>query len=1242
MASNFNVKTKNTTILQWNANSLFPKIDDFQCLLLRDKIHIAVVSETWLSSDRNLNIGNYNVIRKDRLDSYGGLCVFIHKSVKALQKDFVHPNSSIEMIVIEIFNIPGINNIISIYCPPSSVTNQSDWHMIFDRFDKGTLIIGDFNAHHITWSNKTDRRGEMIYNSCFDKDYMCLNSGNATRIKLVNGVLQQSSPDASFASTDIATRICWQTTNESLGSDHIVIKMKYGYDSAYNFIKRRNFKEARWSEYREKSDEVFGKLDQSLNVQECYNIFASKIDQLAEETIPWIQICQDPTAKFVPKPYWNSELSRAVAERRLALARLRRNPTPDNYNAYKTKINAARKLVRCARAKGWKEFCTNIDSETSASEMWRKMKWVKGGKFCNRSVDSQKCTELLQSLTPDLVCEQPPLFMMKSSAIDREIALFELENCLKRKDTSPGIDNISYSMVFNLSVSGKKFLLHIYNLILHTGVIPSQWRSIRVVPIPKPGRDPNSSSSLRPISLMSCPCKIFHSILLKRLEWFVEKSNLLSPSTIGFRRSHSCLDNLSRLITSIQIAFSKNRAIIACFVDINNAYNNVNINKMISMLESIGVGSKVCKYIFSYLSRRYLQIDTGVDGIIVRQASVGLAQGDPLSPLLFNIVTMNICKLISTCKVSQYADDFVLYVSSNKHNLDPAIDDLRIALDILVKNLGEMGLFLSESKTNVCLFSRSRNLGNVRICINNKQLKVVDRVKYLGLWLDSSLRWGVHINEICEKAYKHLNILKILAGKSWGVHPKHLRRLYISLVRSRIDYASFLYGNSAKTHLNKLDVLQNRALRICGGFIRTTPICVMESELCLPPLYVRRHWLACRYWLRVNSFSHNVTVALLKRLSGLCTNNYWRKKKKPILVDICNKFGNNIVHKSHMLDMYNMDTWVTNVNIKECIFCNVEELNVPKRSTTLTNLRTIMSNMLVSRYNNYYFVFTDGSKDAHGVGASFFDVQTNTGVKFKLCNDACIMRAELTAIVEALSYIQSLQCKNVVILSDSKSALQHLMRCVSGVRGMPVAYDALKIIHILQNKKVNIKLQWITSHVGIFGNEVADKLAVEAITDGIIIPSNPYFTELIPSMREFCFEMWKNHFNVITAGKGLWYRTIQQKLPRIPWSDVVSCSRELLVLAFRIRSGHVPTNSFLHLMGVSPSPLCNFCLNKLDDLYHILLECSAFDDSRPFLGGMLRNDVYSGGVNILLGRPFSEQSLNIYKFVRGVFLRRDT
>ncbi|KAA5635209.1 hypothetical protein F3G63_33990, partial [Pseudomonas aeruginosa] len=123
------------------------------------------------------------------------------------------------------------------------------------------------------------------------------------------------------------------------------------------------------------------------------------------------------------------------------------------------------------------------------------------------------------------------------------------------------------------------------------GIIPDQWREIYIFPIPKPGRDPSSASSLRPISLMSCVCKVFHLILCRRLEWFLEKNNIFSNETVGFRKSRSCLDVLSRMVSRVQIGFSRDNFTMACFLDLDNAYNNVEINALLNKLDGLGVGA---------------------------------------------------------------------------------------------------------------------------------------------------------------------------------------------------------------------------------------------------------------------------------------------------------------------------------------------------------------------------------------------------------------------------------------------------------------------------------------------------------------------------------------------------------------------------------------------------------------------------------------------------------------------------
>ena len=75
-----------------------------------------------------------------------------------------------------------------------------------------------------------------------------------------------------------------------------------------------------------------------------------------------------------------------------------------------------------------------------------------------------------------------------------------------------------------------------------------------------------------------------------------------------------------------------------------------------------------------------------------------------------------------------------------------------------------------------------------------------------------------------------------------------LRMLYFSLIRSKIDYASFLYSTAAHTHLLKLDRLQYRAIRVITGNMRCTPVYTLEVESGVLPLAYRRKQLALQYF----------------------------------------------------------------------------------------------------------------------------------------------------------------------------------------------------------------------------------------------------------------------------------------------------------------------------------------------------------------------------------------------------------
>jgi len=70
--------------------------------------------------------------------------------------------------------------------------------------------------------------------------------------------------------------------------------------------------------------------------------------------------------------------------------------------------------------------------------------------------------------------------------------------------SASGPDEISNTMLRNISPLGRRCLLHTANLSWLSSEVPATWRIAEIRPIPKPGKPPNSTSSFRPISLLSC------------------------------------------------------------------------------------------------------------------------------------------------------------------------------------------------------------------------------------------------------------------------------------------------------------------------------------------------------------------------------------------------------------------------------------------------------------------------------------------------------------------------------------------------------------------------------------------------------------------------------------------------------------------------------------------------------------------------------------------------------------------
>ena len=141
---------------------------------------------------------------------------------------------------------------------------------------------------------------------------------------------------------------------------------------------------------------------------------------------------------------------------------------------------------------------------------------------------------------------------------------------------SPGPDSFYPELFQNAGVNLKKAVLYIFNISWLEGQLPSTWKSANVKFLRKQGkRDYYSPSSYKPISLTSVLGKLMERIILARLEAYIQGNRLLDEEQQGFRRFRCTTYAVLKLVQAVREGFNKKESTLACFIDLEKAYDSV-------------------------------------------------------------------------------------------------------------------------------------------------------------------------------------------------------------------------------------------------------------------------------------------------------------------------------------------------------------------------------------------------------------------------------------------------------------------------------------------------------------------------------------------------------------------------------------------------------------------------------------------------------------------------------------------
>ena len=152
------------------------------------------------------------------------------------------------------------------------------------------------------------------------------------------------------------------------------------------------------------------------------------------------------------------------------------------------------------------------------------------------------------------------------------------------------------------------------------------------------------------------------------------------------------------------------------------------------------------------------------------------------------------------------------------------------------------------------------------LTLDGTPIPVVEETNFLGVIFDKKLTFITHIKKLKAKCQKALNLLRVVAHTDWGADRKVQLHLYRTVVRSKLDYGSIVYGSARESYLKTLDTIYHQGIRLALGAFRTSPVDSLLVEANEPSLNDRQEELSLQFALKLKS---NRSNPLSRRLLGI-------------------------------------------------------------------------------------------------------------------------------------------------------------------------------------------------------------------------------------------------------------------------------------------------------------------------------------------------------------------------------------
>ncbi len=1178
-------------IIYWNTHHLTNKVETLIETLLTDNIDIALLQDTATNQGGPIDsrvpvIPGYSVVSIAKSDTCHGLVCIIKDGIPVtnIQHNIkLGLDTEVHTIKVKLFRkLYYIHNIYN------SKGNVMDILTLLDTY-KPSIVVGDFNLHHKSWCKSTDRAGKHLYDQMQQlNNYIIINKKHTPTFPTRNG---GTTIDLCIMNTELAPHCEWDL-HPSLISDHhacIITINKDTIATKETFIPKWVIDKANWKEFGEYI---------TLNLPPPNDDINTETRQITNTIVSAAKVAIPVTKPItVKKDTWYKDfLVRATKTSINSL--INKCRTNKTYLPQLKEANLEFQMAcKNAKAQSWHNWATECNDQTNCKKLWNRIRlatnnvpkqlrhedpMAKSIELSTQFSDRCKTTHLPQTTQAKLQQQLNQNLTIIEEAIaapsdaDTPIVMHELTEAMKnKKDTSPGMDSITYSMIIHSPICVRERIVDLYNKIMRVGHLPDEWKMAKIVAIPKPGQP----DAYRPISLLPVISKLFERVILKRLQFICRP---LHQHTMGFKKKQGTMDAVATFISDLthNKPNGNNTEAIAVYIDLEKAFELANKEMILRELIKAGAKGKLIQILRDYLSERRATVTFQGSSSPTVDFENGTPQGSALSPTLFNYLIDKLVtiKMPLGIKVVAYADDLILYTTNrNRRQCRNIMPSVQKALDTLCDAATGLGLKFSEAKTKATYFHCVEN-PNTFLTLSGQPIEWTRCYRYLGVMINDKLTIKDHVKFAALKANKKMNALKVLA-KCSGVNASVLKLVYMATIQPTLEYGMHIANISSDTCLDELRKIQNSACRIITDMPRWTNVLALRHEVQIPPLELTNQIHRAQYVHKVltnkehplhTRAQHDVIKdrRLFKNNTSWCfisTSEYLKLAPRNIIPNPSKEVTIIPPWKEIHIRTIHNQTFGCKADI------DPEDLRV-----------VVDNNISALELHDDKVYYTDGSVKDNRASAAF--VTHGVTYSVRLSDHTTILQAELTAILKALQHATTNQDKRIIIHTDSLSAI-HVLKS----RTISDNFEIINnIFTVCKDFAIAPVIHWIPSHIGIAGNEAADTAATGAITNDVIgITIEPSLSSIRKNIKCAALSKW----NEITKQKDSetvrW--NIQFDLTKEQHKCLWTLPRELQVQIFKLRLYY---RNFQ--IVTTKSTTCQHCGENITQMVtHYLAECTA-------------------------------------------------